>query len=192
MPSQCRKSNPRIPALKTYSAPSLQVVGLQEVTTTLSVRFPTGGGPHRYSSAYASVPASVLLKAGAVVVGWVRAKVVLLPKRRTICVRCLHPVHEGSRCPNIRERGETALDRCFRCGGEGHRARECANKVRCAPCSEAGRPAHHRLSGSSCGAPAVRAVSIRWGSDTRNTGGNVRRAVSACQPGTNGSAGSSL
>ena len=158
------------------------------------MRFPTGGGPQRYSSAYASVPAavaSVLLKAGAVVIGWMPARVVLLPKRRANCVRCLHPGHVGSRCPNVRERGDTALDRCFRCGEKGHRARECANKICCAPCSEAGRPAQHRLGGSSCGAPAVRGRPIRWESDARNAGGNVRGVTFARQPGTNGSAGSS-
>ena len=194
-----RRVDLRIEGLCESATSSMVATELARVggcsTSDISVRFPSGGGSRRYSSAYASVPAavaSVLLQAGAIVVGWVRAKLVLLPKRKTVCVRCLHPGHVGSRCPNVRERGDTALDRCFRCGEKGHRARECANKICCAPCSEAGRPAQHRLGGPSCGAPAVRGRPIRWGSDTRTTGGNVKGAASACQPGTNGSASSSL
>ena len=80
----------------------------------VSVRLPTSGGAQYYSSAYASVPtaaASVLLEVGVVVVEWVRARMVLLPKRRIICVRCLNPGHLGSRCPKFRDRKETVRGR---------------------------------------------------------------------------------
>ena len=89
--------------------------------------------------------------------------------------------------------GVTARDRCLRRRGEGNRARECAKRVRCAPCWEAGR----LNTGSESLLAECRPSRLRpfvgepklvgWG----ETLGEPRWGTSACQPRTNGSAGSS-
>ena len=102
-------------------------LGQADIFSDVLVRPPIKRGA-RPRLGFASVPAFVLLEAGKVTVGWVRARVVLPPKRKAVCFRCLNPGHLGARCPKREGRVEGAQERCFRCGAAGHLARDCANR----------------------------------------------------------------
>ena len=92
-------------------------LGQADIFSDVLVRPPIKRGA-RPRLGFASVPAAaafVLLEAGKVTVGWVRARV-LPPKRKAVCFRCLNPGHLGARCPKFEGRVKGAQKRCFRCG----------------------------------------------------------------------------
>lgn len=45
---------------------------------------------------------------------------------------------------------------CYRCGQDGHQAKNCENIPQYVICREAGRPSAHRIGGASCKAPSRR------------------------------------
>lgn len=54
-------------------------------------------------------------------------------------------------------RGVDRSDWCFRCGNQGHLAKECeAESSRCALCADTGRPADHRLGSGRCQTQSMR------------------------------------
>lgn len=55
-------------------------------------------------------------------------------------------------------------DVCLRCGVRGHKSAVCtAEALRCTLCTEAGRPADHRVGGTGCHSPVVPGVRGRAG-----------------------------
>jgi hypothetical protein len=53
-------------------------------------------------------------------------------------------------------------DRCYWCGMEGHRARDCLARVpKCPVCADLGLPASHRLGSPSCKPPACRGRTVQ-------------------------------
>jgi hypothetical protein len=73
-------------------------------------------------------------------------------------------------------------DRCYRCGAQGHRSRDClARAPRCAICEDAGLPAAHLMGSQACNPPT--AARRRRGTQPEETGvrsrtrdGSVSRA----------------
>ncbi|XP_053989399.1 protein lin-28 homolog B-like [Hylaeus volcanicus] len=90
-----------------------------------------------------------LLAAGRLLVGWSSARVEALPARALRYFRCLELGHVRQKCPLEADRG----DRCYRCAGAGHWARECTAPLRCPVCADLGRPADHRLGAKKCAPP---------------------------------------
>jgi len=98
------------------------------------------------------VSANRIEESGKVRVGWVMAKVDILPDRSLQCYKCMEGGHVMARCPNKQDyRG-----RCFNCGGEGHRAQKCTNKVHCLACADRKFPANHRTGSKACRTAAIR------------------------------------
>lgn len=86
---------------------------------------------------------------GRLLVGWVSARVKLLPKRAVQCFRCLEKGHVRAQCTAQIDRSEL----CFRCGRPGHRAAQCSGAPNCSLCAAAGKRSEHRLGGKACKAP---------------------------------------
>lgn len=87
-----------------------------------------------------------LAEAKRVLVGWVSARVDVLPARALQCYRCLEKGHSRHQCTSPTDR--SAL--CYACGEPGHTANQCvAQTKKCALCAERGLPADHRL-GAKC------------------------------------------
>ncbi|CAB0028684.1 unnamed protein product [Trichogramma brassicae] len=92
------------------------------------------------------VAAAKKVAAGPLLVGWVSAKVAVLPSKPLRCFRCLETGH-------VREECTAEVDRsglCYRCGSAGHQARECNSAPRCVVCAAANRPADHRAGSVAC------------------------------------------
>ncbi|CAH2104359.1 unnamed protein product [Euphydryas editha] len=93
--------------------------------------------------------AKALAEAGRLLVGWSSARVQVLEQRPMRCFKCLGIGHTRPTCP-------AAVDRsgaCFRCGLEGHIARNCTGALRCAVCAAAGKSAAHLMGGRDCHPP---------------------------------------
>jgi hypothetical protein len=112
--------------------------------------------------AYVKCPvagARKLAQAGNVALGWSTARVIAIPKRplqskRPLqCYKCLELRDVRATCVSTAKRGHL----CYRCGGSGHRARECpASAPRCPLCESLGVPANHRMAGTACTPPKTR------------------------------------
>lgn len=96
--------------------------------------------------------ANAVAAAGRLLVGWAAARIEMLPARPLTCHRCMQRGHTRLTCGSTVDRS----DLCYRCGGPGHRARDCRKEARCPVCADAGRPAGHRVGGPACAAPAKR------------------------------------
>lgn len=81
---------------------------------------------------------------GTIQVGWNKVKVALLEARPLRCYKCLERGHV--KCPSLQDRS----DRCYRCGGLEHNAKECAAPPKCPICTDLGRKADHALGGQQC------------------------------------------
>ncbi|KAL0818654.1 hypothetical protein ABMA28_008007 [Loxostege sticticalis] len=93
--------------------------------------------------------AKTLLKTRRVLVGWISARVALLPLRPARCSRCLGSDHGRGNCKSAEDRSST----CMRCGETGHKAAECTGEIRCCLCAEAGVSANHRIGTKNCPRP---------------------------------------
>lgn len=98
---------------------------------------------------WVSVPvgaAKALVKQGRLLVGWVAARVVLLPQRPMRCYRCLELGHMSAKCQTVEDRSGL----CYRCGEPGHLAALCSASPKCALCATVGKPTEHRLGSVLC------------------------------------------
>ncbi|XP_018406277.1 PREDICTED: uncharacterized protein LOC108782493 [Cyphomyrmex costatus] len=85
--------------------------------------------------------AKPLTDQGRVRVGWVNARVQLLPVRPLQCFRCLEMGHIRASCTCDADRSGV----CYRCGVAGHLAASCLEAARCPSCAESGLSASHRI-----------------------------------------------
>ena len=52
-------------------------------------------------------------------------------------------------------------ERCYRCGAEGHHARNCsAREPKCPVCTDLGMPASHRMGSPACKLPARKKMAV--------------------------------
>ncbi|KAL0892602.1 hypothetical protein ABMA27_014331 [Loxostege sticticalis] len=86
---------------------------------------------------------------GRLLVGWVAARVKLLPSREMRCFKCLEAGHVQAVCPVEVDRSR----QCYRCGQLGHIAAGCTNEPHCTLCAAADKPAGHRVGSKACKAP---------------------------------------
>lgn len=117
---------------------------LKDITSGSIVRGARGVG-----SAWVKCPissAKKLANSGHLAVGWVTAKVVLLPPRPARCYRCWQRGHVKAFCPSEVDRSAE----CYRCGRLGHKYAECSAPPHCSVCAAASKPAGHMVGGKSC------------------------------------------
>ncbi|XP_072948772.1 uncharacterized protein [Epargyreus clarus] len=112
--------------------------------------------PSALGTAWVRCPLTAIRKLAAakrILVGWVSARVEILPARSLQCFRCLEMGHARHQCTSTRDR--SAL--CYVCGEPGHRASQCeAQSPKCALCADLGRPSDHRLGSKRCKPPKKR------------------------------------
>ncbi|XP_063821987.1 uncharacterized protein LOC135071971 [Ostrinia nubilalis] len=116
-----------------------------------------GGLRRDYTGLFATwvrcpVLAAKKVNEGRLLVGWVAARVRLLPNRELRCFRCLEAGHVQAVCPADVDRSR----QCFRCGQLGHVAAKCENEPHCTLCALADKPAGHRVGSKACKAPGTK------------------------------------
>ncbi|XP_011860276.1 PREDICTED: uncharacterized protein LOC105557606 [Vollenhovia emeryi] len=78
--------------------------------------------------------AAPLSSSGKIRIGWSSVRVVLLEKRPIQCYRCWHFGHMRAKCDGKIDR----TGACFKCGQNGHPARQCGNEANCPVCKDDG------------------------------------------------------
>lgn len=99
-------------------------------------------------TAIISLPKKLLpeiLKIGRIKIGWVSCRI----RERNeplSCFKCFEYGHRAAECKNniVRE------NLCKNCGGEGHIAKNCRNKAKCAICTEKNLRSDHGIGSFSC------------------------------------------
>lgn len=86
-------------------------------------------------------------------IGWTQVRVDLLNNRPSQCYKCWKVGHLKHACPSKEDFGGS----CFRCGGEGHIARNCGAPPACKVCKLDGRAFNHRLGSNLCPAANISA-----------------------------------
>ncbi|XP_046740518.1 uncharacterized protein LOC124407951 [Diprion similis] len=107
------------------------------------------GTPNGLFSVWVQCPlraATIIASKGKIRIGWVTARAVLLDARPRQCFKCWGFGRIGSACKEPTERRAA----CYRCGTEGHQARDCAAKPKCAVCQESGKDSAHRMGSGRC------------------------------------------
>lgn len=98
---------------------------------------------------WASCPiaaANKIAAKGSIRIGWFLMRVELFAARPLLCYRCLEQGHVQVNCRSTVDRRGC----CYRCGQQGHVAKDCNEPPNCVLCSEAGKPAAHRMGGVAC------------------------------------------
>lgn len=90
--------------------------------------------------------ANKIAVAGRIKVGWASTRVELLDVRPLQCFKCLERGHVRQNCPNTVDRSSLY----YRCGMEGHKARECRAPPKCPICGDLGLLANHRAGSKAC------------------------------------------
>jgi len=72
--------------------------------------------------------ANTVVRGGPLTIGWTRVKVEMLPERPLRCYKCWGKEHVRATCTSTEDR----TGACYRCGENGHAARDCRAPVRCA------------------------------------------------------------
>jgi hypothetical protein len=94
-----------------------------------------------------------LARDGKVALGWSTARVTAIPKRPLQCFKCLELGHVRLTCTSNVDRGHL----CYRCGGNGHRARRCpASAPKCPLYESQGTPTNHSMCGAACAPPRTK------------------------------------
>lgn len=120
-------------------------------------------------------PIDVAKKLGAegrITVGWVSAKVKLLPPREMRCYRCHHSGHVRAQCTSEVDRSEN----CYRCEAKGHKASDCSATPKCLICDEANKPCDHRLGSKLCCPPTSKKMNKRRENQVHHLAKNVGTA----------------
>lgn len=95
----------------------------------------------------------VFVKKKTLLIGWCLARVRLLDGGPLRFFKSMGVGHTRPLYPSTVDRGDLS----FRCGLPGHKALQCAtDKLHCASCVDAGRPAEHYMGGAKCRLPPVR------------------------------------
>jgi hypothetical protein len=87
-----------------------------------------------------------LAEKGSINIGWSEAKVMLLKNRPLQCFKCLAVRHTVQRCLSEKDRNKM----CFRCGEEGHRIKDCKNRIKCPMCMDRSMKADCRVGSELC------------------------------------------
>lgn len=103
--------------------------------------------------------AEKLVAMGSIRVGWVTAKIESLKARPLQCYRCLERGHVREVCSDPADRTNC----CYNCGSTEHKANNCKGPTRCILCTEAGKPANHRVGGDSCPFRKKRVAKVKGG-----------------------------
>ncbi|CAH2084845.1 unnamed protein product [Euphydryas editha] len=110
--------------------------------------------------------AKALTEAGRLLVSWSSAKAHILEQRPLRCYKCMLVGHTRPVCPSGTNRGGL----CFRCGLDGHKARDCTGAVRCVVCADAGKPAAHLMGGRDCCPPKTKGRVVSGAQTTSRQG----------------------
>ncbi|XP_025261901.1 uncharacterized protein LOC112637121 [Camponotus floridanus] len=98
----------------------------------------------RLGSVWARCPAAaakMVVDAGHLPIGWIRARVEALEPRPLQCFKCMGVGHSRAHCKAETDRSGL----CYRCGQQGHIAAGCTAKdPHCPLCADGGHPANHR------------------------------------------------
>lgn len=125
---------------------ALAGIAREESVIGVMSEWETSGGLPQAWAQCPSAAARKIAGKGRIAVGWISATVEPLRPRPLRCHCCLELGHIRQRCTSERDRGGL----CYRCGDAVHHASQCSAVPRCPLCSDAGRPAGHRLGGLGC------------------------------------------
>ncbi|GAB1869279.1 CCHC-type domain-containing protein [Camponotus japonicus] len=112
--------------------------------------------------------ALALSKIGKICIGWSSVRVEILGPREKQCFRCWEYGHMKYNCKSEIDR----TGRCYRCGSDEHKVKECTNEAQCVICKGNNLDWHHRIGSIAC--TKNRAIVGRKNTQARSTTpGNV-------------------